>query len=191
MPRRRWVVSSLKADLPPALDALRERLVFELIAVDDTSRETEHSSLEQRLDELLQAHSPELCIHVGQVPPNSKITIEKIGINTFMHKIIDPERPPAYWSDLPGIDSLKAALEDQHIPADYSFYAGQHLCNHILFSGRHFAETRGLEYRTGFIHIPVLPEQVAKQHHNTPSMPVEMVREALAVIINRVVASNR
>ena len=184
------VVESLRANLPQELMPLGERLVFEIIAVDDTSRHTEHETLERRLEELLQAHDPALCIHVGQAPAYNRIMIEQIGTNSFMREVIDPGRPVAYWANLPGQEALPEVLESRQIPAGHSFYAGQHLCNHILFSGRHLAETRGLTHRTGFIHIPVLPEQVTLQHHHAASMPLSMLRQALAVIIRHVVETH-
>ena len=113
------LVKSLRDDLTKELLPLRERLIFEVITCDDTSRETEHLSLEAQLSELLKRHQPSLCIHTGQAPPYNKITIEKIATNSFVREIIDPERPVAYWSNLPGTDDLKQVLEDQGIPAGY------------------------------------------------------------------------
>lgn len=47
------LVSSLRNELPDALSDLEDQLAFELVVCDDTSRETEHASLENRLLELL------------------------------------------------------------------------------------------------------------------------------------------
>ena len=73
------LVESLKHNLTEELIPLREKLLFEVITCDDTSRETEHLTLEAQLSELLKRHQPSLCIHTGQAPPYNKITIEKIG----------------------------------------------------------------------------------------------------------------
>ena len=78
-------------------------------------------------------------------------------------------------------------LEDQGIPAGYSFYCGQHLCNHILYSSLYFSEQNGHSHKSGFIHIPLLPEQVMKEHRDSPYMPLEMSRKALSLIIDHVV----
>jgi pyroglutamyl-peptidase len=185
------LVDSLKNDLPEALAHLKDQLVFEVIACDDTSRETEHQSLEAQLKALLEQYEPELCIHTGQAPPYNKIVVEKIATNSFMREMIDPGRPVGYWANLPGTEGLQTALEAQHIPAGYSFYAGQHLCNHILFSSLYLAEKNALAHKSGFIHIPVLPEQVTKQHRDAPCMPVDMSRKALTIIMNHVVAAHR
>lgn len=177
------LVESLKENLTKELLPLREKLVFEVITCDDASRETEHLTLEAQLSEILKRHQPSLCIHTGQASPYNKITIEKIATNSFMREIIDPARPVAYWSNLPGTDGLRSALEDQGIPACYSFYCGQHLCNHILYSSLHFSEMNGHSHMSGFVHIPLLPEQVTM---DSPYMPLETSRKALSLIINHV-----
>ena len=180
------LVESLKDNLTEELLPLREKLLFEVITCDETSRETEHLTLEAQLSELLKRHQPSLCIHTGQAPPYNKITIEKIATNSFMREIIDPERPVAYWSNLPGTDGLRPVLEEHGIPACYSFYCGQHLCNHILYSSLHFSGKNGHSHESGFVHIPLLPEQVTKEHRDSPYMPLEMSRKALSLIINHV-----
>jgi pyroglutamyl-peptidase len=185
------LVNSLKNDLPDALRPLKEVLAFEVITCNDASRETEHLSLEAQLAELLQRCRPALCIHTGQAPSCNRIIVERIATNSFMRAIIDPARPVAYWSNLPGTEGLVAALESHHIPATDSFYAGQHLCNHILYSSRYLAEKSALRHQSGFIHVPVLPEQAIRPHCDAASMPLDMTRKALTLIINQVVAAHR
>ncbi len=181
------LVQSFTNELTKELLPLQDKLAFEVISCDDTSRDTEHLTLEAQLSELLNRYQPSLCIHTGQAPPYNKITIEKIATNSFMREIIDPDRPVAYWSTLPGTDTLRPALEEGGIPACYSFYCGQHLCNHILYSSRHFSEMNGHTYESGFVHVPLLPEQVMKEHRDSPYMPLNMSRKALSIIINHAV----
>jgi len=184
------VVHSLSNDVPEELLAHKGDLVFEVITCDDSSRETEHQSLESQLLRLLKQYEPDLCIYTGQAPPYNKITIEKIATNSFMREVIDASRPVAYWANLPGNASLKDVLEKEDIPAEYSFYGGQHLCNHVLYSSLYFSETYGLPHKSGFIHIPLLPEQVTKQHRNSPYMPIVMSRKALTLAINHIVEAH-
>ncbi len=177
------LVKSLMDEITEELIPLQDALAFEVITCDETSRETEHKTLESQLSNLLKRYKPELCIHTGQAPPYNKITIEKIATNSFRRKIIDPERPVAYWSNLPGTDDLRAVLENEGIPACYSFNCGQHTCNHILFSSLYFSELNDGSHKAGFIHIPVLPEQVMKEWRDSPFMPLEMSRKALSLVI--------
>lgn len=184
------LVNSLKEDLPEELSALKSLMAFETINCDDTSRETEHKSLEEQLQSLLQKYKPEICIFTGQAPPYNKITIEKIATNAFMGETINPDRPVAYWSNLPGAEKVKEALEEKSIPAAYSYYGGQHLCNHILYSSLCFAEQLKLAHKSGFIHIPLLPKQVVNSYRDSPFMPLDMSRKALSIIINHAYNSN-
>lgn len=185
------LVSSLKSDFPRELLPLKGQLALEVITCDDSSRETEHQTLVDQLVNLLKTHDPELCIYMGQAPPCNKITIEKIAINSFMREVIDPLRPVAYWSDLPGINDLPRVLEDRNIPAAHSYYAGQHLCNHILYSSLDIAEKNKRHHKSGFIHVPILPEQAQKEYRDAPFMPLEMSRMALTIAINHVFQSHR
>ena len=185
------LINSMKEDLPKELSALKDLMVFEIISCDDTSRDTEHRSLEDQLQSLLQRYNPEICIFTGQAPPYNKITIEKIATNSFMREIIDADRPVAYWSNLPGTEKLRELLEEGAIPAAYSYYGGQHLCNHMLYSSLYFAERLNLSHKSGFIHIPLLPKQVAKSYRDSPFMPIEMSRKAISIIINHAYKSNR
>lgn len=177
------LIASMQAEPPDELRALPCGLAFDVIACDDRSRETEHRSLEARLLELLDVHRPALCLFTGQAPSRNKITFEKIAVNTFMRQIIDPDRPVAYRADLPGLDTLPPLLEAQDIPAALSFYGGQHLCNHILYSSLHVAATRGLPHRSGFMHVPILPKQVCADHRDAPSMSLAMTRHALTCVL--------
>jgi len=180
------LVQSLKDELTDMLVPFKDKLAFEVITCDETSRETEHKTLEAQLSELLIRYAPTICIHTGQAPPYNKITIEKVAINSFRREIIDPERPVAYWSNLPGTDAMKEILENSGIPACYSYYCGQHTCNHILYSSLYFSAQNNLTHKAGFIHIPVLPEQVVEEHRESPYMPLEMARKALSIIIGHV-----
>lgn len=185
------LVTSLMKDLPCDLVPLRNQLAFEVITCDDTSRETEHRALEDQLASLMNRYEPELCIFMGQAPPYNRITIEKIAINSFMREVICQSRPVAYWSDLPGIDSLPSVLEAHDVPATHSYYAGQHLCNHILYSSLYFAERYDLNHKSGFVHVPILPVQARKKHRDAPCMPLEIGRKALSITINHVLEANR
>jgi len=180
------LIASLNNDLPDELGHLKPELHFEVIACKDASRETQHMYLEEQLKVLLQKHNPEICLFTGQAPSYNKITIEKVAINSFLGETIDPVRPVGFWSDIPGLDTLISELEGNDIPAAYSFYAGQHLCNHILYSSLYFAGSQTKPHRSGFVHIPVLPEQTINHHPDSPSMALDVSRKALSIVINHI-----
>ncbi len=101
-----------------------------------------------------------------------------------MREVIDPERSVAYWSNLPSTEKICGALEAHDIPAAYSFYGGQNLCNHILCSSLYFSEKHDFSHKSGFIHVPLLPKQVVQKYRESPFMPLEMSKKAISVIIN-------
>lgn len=182
------IESMLKA-LPDSLAPLSEQLVFKIIHCDTSSRANEHEDLECQLRELLERHRPTICIHTGQSPAVSRITLERIGRNWFLQEPIDPQRPASYIADLPNMVQLGELLERQGIPVGYSNECGEHACNHILFSSRHFASQLGYRHAAGFVHIPLLPGQVTKAGANPPRMPLAVTRTALELIVRHVAES--
>ncbi len=95
--------------------------------------------------------------------------------------------PVGYWSTIPGLESMKTSLEKQGIPAAFSFYAGEHLCNHILYSSLQIAAKGNASHKSGFIHIPVLPEQVIQQHPASACLPLAESRRAPGIVVNHVI----
>ena len=69
----------------------------------------------------------------------------------------------AYFSTLP-IKSMVRHLRDAGIPASVSNTAGTFVCNHVFYALMHRLSRRaGPGVRGGFIHIPALPQQAARQ----------------------------
>lgn len=52
------LVQSLKDELPDTLISIKDALAFEAVTCDETSRETEHVTLESQLNELLIRYTP-------------------------------------------------------------------------------------------------------------------------------------
>ena len=63
--------------------------------------------------------------------------------------------PDAYFSSLP-LEQLKAALDDEQVPAAISLTAGPYLCNASMYIARHLLHERGTP--CGFIHLPPTPD---------------------------------
>ena len=185
------LIRSLKTNPTPEIVDALDSLRFEVMPGNT-------NQLEISLHKLFQQHSPDICILTGQSDRN-KITIERIATNIRnfrtpdraghvpKHQKICENGPAAYWTTLNNLDSLVSVLESNNIPAAISNYGGTHLCNQILYLALHFASTRSLNMPAGFIHIPVLPEQVIKERPLFPFMPLEMTRQALSLIIKEVI----
>ncbi|MEX8194144.1 pyroglutamyl-peptidase I [Comamonas guangdongensis] len=146
------------------------------------------------LDEALAGLQPTLVISLGLAGGRSEITPERVAINLDDARIPDnhglqpidmpvvDKAPAAYFSTLP-IKAMVANLRAQGIPAAVSNTAGTFVCNHVFYALMHRLARRAAPgVRGGFIHVPALPEQAAKQ----PGMPsmalptqIEGIREAI------------
>lgn len=123
--------------------------------------------------------------------------MERIGINMDDCRIPDndgqqiidepvfPNGPAAYFSNLP-IKAMVARIQERQIPASVSNSAGTFVCNHVLYGVRHIIETKYPGKRSGFIHIPFLPQQVIDKK-NMPSMSLDSIVEALTAAIEAII----
>ena len=98
---------------------------------------------------------------------------------------IDPAGPAAYFATLP-LDDLVAASRAAGAPAGVSSHAGTFLCNQLLYQTLRHCDRHDLATRAGFVHLPLLPEQVTG---GEPSMPEDCMiaglRAALALLAER------
>lgn len=157
-----------------------------------------HQSLNV-IDGAIEKYDPDVILSIGQAGGRTDITVERIGINiddcripdNAGQQIIDepvcPDGPAAYFSNLP-IKAMVAKIQEHHIPASVSNTAGTFVCNHVLYGVRHMIETKYQGKRSGFIHIPFLPQQVIDKK-NMPSMSLDTIVEALCVAIEAIVTT--
>ncbi len=127
------------------------------------------------------------------------MTVERIGINiddcripdNAGQQIIDEpvfaDGPAAYFSNLP-IKAMVENIRQKQIPASVSNTAGTFVCNHVLYGVRHIIETKYPGKKSGFIHIPFLPEQVITRP-NTASMSLDTIVEGLIAAIEAIVTT--
>ena len=71
-------------------------------------------------------------------------------------------------------------IQSMNSPASISNTAGTFVCNHVTYGVCHLLATKYPDKRSGFIHIPYLPQQVLDKK-NMPSMSQEMMVEAITV----------
>lgn len=153
----------------------------------------------RELDAAIDELQPQLVLAVGQAGGRSEITPERLAINVDDGRICDNAgcqpidepvvagAPAAYFSSLP-IKAIVRDLRAGGIPASVSNTAGTFVCNHLFFGLMHRIATRPVPgIRGGFIHIPYLPEQVARLP-GLPSMALETVIASLRIAIGTSVA---
>lgn len=151
----------------------------------------------QALSQALTALTPVLVIALGQASGRAEISIERVAVNLIDARIADnagarpqdvPVRahaPAAYFSTLP-VKSMRDALRAAGYPAGLSLSAGAFVCNQVFFELQHLLAGRGL--RSGFIHLPALPEQAARALACVPSMglaaQIDAIRLAVAAALD-------
>lgn len=151
----------------------------------------------RKLEETIEAERPDVVINVGQAGGRPDITVERVGINVDDCRIKDnegnqpidepvvPGGPAAYFVTLP-IKAMVQKMVENKVPASVSNTAGTFICNHVTYGMAHLASTKYPNMRTGFIHIPFLPEQVVDKK-NMPSMSLEMIVKGLTHAIEAIV----
>ena len=147
------------------------------------------------LDEALARTQPVLAVALGLAAGREGLSIERVAINVDDARIPDnagaqpvdepiaADGPAAWFSTLP-IKAIAAALREAGVPASVSQTAGTFVCNHVFYGLQQ--RLAGTGVRSGFIHVPLLPEQVA-QHLGKPVLALEEqvrgVRLALEVAL--------
>ena len=148
------------------------------------------------LRDVLATHRPQLVLALGQAGGRCELSLERVAINLDDARIADNRGaqpidepvqaggPAAYFSTLP-IKTIVAALRQAGTPASVSHSAGTFVCNHVFYGLQHLL-TGQPGVRSGFMHLPYLPEQAAR-HAGAPSLAlatmVDGVAAALAVAL--------
>jgi pyroglutamyl-peptidase len=147
--------------------------------------------------EALAVVRPEVVIGLGLASGRAEVSIERVAVNLIDARIPDnagerpqdvPVRggaPAAYFSTLP-VKAMRNGLRAAGHPAGLSLSAGAFVCNQVFFELQHLLAGRGL--KSGFIHLPALPEQAARTHPTVPSMglgaQVDAVKLAIAIALS-------
>ncbi len=149
------------------------------------------------LQQALATHSPDIVLALGQAEGRCDFSVERVAINVMDARIPDNAGaqpidvpviaggPAAYFSTLP-IKSLVAGLKASGFPASVSQTAGTFVCNQVFYALQH--TLAGLGVHSGFVHLPLLPEQAAQWKGPTlPSWPaglqIAAAQQALALLL--------
>ena len=153
------------------------------------------------IEKAVREHQPDVVLSIGQAGGRSAISVEYVGINLNEARIKDNEgyQPSgekiyedgenAYFATLP-VKAMTAAMKAANVPAAISYTAGTFVCNHVLYGVRYLAEKEFPAMRSGFIHIPFLPEQVLDKA-NTPSMSLDLIVRGLTAAIEAIVSNEK
>lgn len=149
------------------------------------------------IKEAVQKYNPDVVVSIGQAGSRPDITVERVGINITDCRIQDnegnqlvdepiyAEGPAAYFSTLP-IKAMVNAIKAGNIPASVSDSAGTFVCNHVMYGVSYLLAHEYEGKKSGFIHIPFLPEQVLDKK-GMPSMTLDCIVEGLTRAIGAIV----
>jgi pyroglutamyl-peptidase len=159
---------------PAALVAARlgqeEFECCDLVAVE---LDVDTNAPQDNINRLLGTHQPDGWIGLGVSGP-AVVQPEMVGINWRHFSVPDvtgahlratsivENGPAAYNATLPCVEMV-THLRANHIPAALSFSAGTHLCNQLIYTLAHMAAQRGIALRSGFVHLPQSPENIAEK----------------------------
>ena len=139
--------------------------------------------------------NPTIIINMGQAPKNS-ISFERVAINLAdtigsyncgskpQEEQLEEDGPAAYFSTLP-LKQLVQYLHQNNIPSAISNSAGTFGCNQVFYHTMHFLAKSSHKMRktiAGFIHLPLLPEQVLTSPQSS-SMDLQSMKKAITLVI--------
>ena len=148
----------------------------------------------------VQTVQPDAVLCLGEAKGRLRVSIERVAINLLDYRIPDnagnqivdepivPDGPAAYFVTLP-VRAMVQAVADAGVPAELSLSAGAFLCNQVSYVLLHELATRQVQCRAGFIHLPLLPEQAAREPVPVPSMSLEVVERGLRAVVETLAAS--
>lgn len=143
---------------------------------------------------------PAVVLCTGLAAGRAQVSLERVAINVDDARIPDNAGacpvdepvveggPAAYFATLP-IKAISLALRKAGIPAGVSQTAGTYVCNHVFYGLMH-ALRRTPKVRGGFIHVPHSPAGAAR-HPGMPSLPPELVAEALRIAVRTTLCTPR
>ncbi|MBB5020364.1 pyroglutamyl-peptidase [Chitinivorax tropicus] len=152
----------------------------------------------QNMTDALDSLQPWMVLAVGQAGGRAELSFERVAINLDDARIPDnagqqpidrpviPNGPAAWFTTLP-VKSIVLALQEAGIPAGISHSAGTYVCNHVFYGLMHQASRRPSLAKAGFVHIPYLPEQAARQPKPQPSMPLAQMVSGLELALETAV----
>lgn len=145
------------------------------------------------LRNFIAATGPDIVLCVGLAGGRTELSLERVAVNIDDARIPDNDGnqpvdqpvvsggPAAYFATLP-IKAAVSALREAGIPAAVSNSAGTFLCNHVFYGLMHEAASGGGRFRGGFLHLPYLPSQAARQP-GAPSIALEQMVEGIEIIL--------
>ena len=155
-----------------------------------------------KVAEAIVKENPDVVLSIGQAGGRFEVTPERVAINVDDARIPDNEgnQPidvpiyedgaPAYFTTLP-VKAMVEAIRSAGLPSSLSNSAGTFVCNHIMYGVLYQIEKMGKNIRAGFIHVPFIPEQVARRPAPAPCMSMVDIAKALEAAVSAIVKNDK
>jgi pyroglutamyl-peptidase len=144
--------------------------------------------------------SPDVVVSCGIYPGRTAVTPERVGLNVKdtmaedlladkrgkkpVDELINPEGPDALFSGLP-YRRINEHLLAAGVPSYVSNTAGTYICNNTMYGVLDHIRQNQLPTIAGFVHFPISTE-MAIEDPTQPSLPMEIMVEALRIILRTV-----
>jgi len=144
---------------------------------------------------LVEQHRPAAILLLGQ-GGGARVRVETIARNLRWVRSRPAElRPilrhaPATLLTTAPAEALVATIESAGVDARLSDDAGTYLCNHLYFQALYRLNRYGWRLPTVFVHLPLLPSQVAGQDPPEPSLAVERAAAAVVAVAQCLLAAS-
>jgi len=153
----------------------------------------------ERLSTAIAEHQPALVLSLGLASGATCLEVERFAVNLRYTEQGDPDKPlvpnlPQSVIVADGMTALFATVDAERlaaairkragVPARAHGYAGAYACNHILYQTLHYAQQWDIDYRAGFIHLPLSSEQaISENRMHLPSLPLDLMMAGVGAAI--------
>jgi pyroglutamyl-peptidase len=143
----------------------------------------------------IERHKPAAVVCTGQ-GGGGGLSVERVAINVAsarmpyncgykpLDKPLNSDGPVAFWTKLPFRELLEA-LKEAGVPSRLSNSAGTFGCNQIFYHLMDYIARESVGVPAGFIHVPMLPEQVLEKR-NVASMSLDLIARGLEVVVEAI-----
>lgn len=146
----------------------------------------------------IQEFKPDIILSLGLSETSDSITLERKAIN--LKQNIEPQNarnkgpklillgcPIIYKSTLP-LERIYRLLKDRNIPVTLSDNAGRYVCNYVFYLACHQIKLLENSGKAGFIHVPLMSEQILESNSNVPSLPLNLMVNAIESCIETIIS---
>lgn len=151
-----------------------------------------------KIKNTIQEFKPDVILSLGLSETSDSITLERKAINLKQNVELQNTRnegpklillgcPIVYKSTLP-LDGMYRSLKNRNIPVTLSNSAGRYVCNYVFYLASHQIKLLEKNGKAGFIHVPLMSEQILESNSNAPRLPLDLMVNAIDSCIETIIS---